>query len=253
MGGLARLRSFTGSATLFVGIVIGSAAIEEALADPPPARITIGELTFIHELATWEIVRKTGGLVATCVQEDCQGAVLDISRRDGEAGCTEETMVAEAERLFPVQGRAYANVVRAGRFALVLAERHDGPDLGSPAFVHACVAWQGSEYRFVMRPHTVGKQSWIGGALHYLVSRAKAPAARVERVRIGDVSFDIPSDAWNVSWVVPTKPSCSNVGYRPALSRASSRSCHRTRLRSLAPLLSMRPSYSAEPKPGLEP
>lgn len=211
---------------LFAGLATGLAGIADAQADPPPARITIGDLTFTYELASWEIVREGGRLIGTCVQDDCKGAVLDITRREGEDGCSKDAMSAEAERRFPVPGRAYANVVRAGRFALVLAERHDGPDLSSPAFIQACVAWQGAEYRFAMRPETVGRQSWIGGALHYLVSRATAPAARMERVRIGEVSFDVSTEAWAVSRVMPDEtvwlecrmPTCHEPGLTAALS-----------------------------------
>lgn len=210
---------------LLAGFAIGLAFIAEAHADPSPT-ITIGDLTFSYEPASWHMAADGDRLVATCLQLDCRGAVIDISRRDGEAGCTQEAMVAEAERLFPVPGRAYANVLRAGRFALVLAERHDGPELSSPAFVHGCVAWQGSEYRFAMRPETVGTQSWIGGALHYLVSRASAPAARVESVRLGDVEFRVSTDQWSVSDVAPGEnlrlvcrmPTCDEPGLAVALS-----------------------------------
>jgi hypothetical protein len=171
--------------SLFFAVAMGLAGVAGALADPQSLQIAIGDLTFNYRPTSWQIVRDEDRLVATCVQDDCQGAVIDISRREGEAGCTKEAMVAEAERLFPAPGRAYANILRTERFALVLAERHTGPDLSSPAFAYGCLAWEGSEYRFAMRPETVGKQSWIGSALHYLVSRATASAAGEVHVRVG--------------------------------------------------------------------
>ncbi len=164
-------------------------------------KIAIGDITFNYSAASWRIEPDADGLVATCVQQDCRGATLDITRIEGEGGCTKEAMSAEAARLFPGAGRAYANIVRAGRFALVLAESHDGPDLSSPQYAHACLAWQGYEYRFAMRPETIGTQSWIGGALHYLVSQATAPEAPFEQVRIGDVAFRLSTEVWKITHV----------------------------------------------------
>lgn len=212
---------------LLAGLAIGLAGMAVARADPPAGQIAIGDLTFRYMRASWTIARDGDRLVATCVQRDCSGAVIDISRRAGEAGCTEEAMAAEAERLFPKQGRDYANTYRVGRFALVLAERHDGPELSSPAFVHGCIAWQGSEYRFAMRPETVGSQSWIGGALHYLVSQATAPAAAVEHVRLGEVDFPVSTEVWTIVpdatpgetvWLTCRMPTCSEPDRIAALS-----------------------------------
>jgi len=191
-GGVNRL-----SLCIALAVGLGDGAV--ARADQPSATITIGDLTFNYEPTSWRIAQDGDRLVATCVQQDCTGAVIDISRRDGEAGCTREAMVAEAERLFPAPRRAYANILRTGRFALVLAERNAGPDLSSPTFAYGCLAWEGSEYRFAMRPETVGKQSWIGGALHYLISRATAPAAREAEVRVGDVSFRASTEVWSIA------------------------------------------------------
>jgi hypothetical protein len=211
-------------AGLAAGLAIGLAGV--ARADPAAQSITIGELTFHYRPASWEIVREGERLVATCVQEDCAGAVIDIGRREGEDGCTKEAMAAEAERLFPRGERAYANVVPAGRFGLVLAVRHDGPELSSPAFVTGCLAWQGSEYRFAMRPGSIGSQSWIDGALHYLVAQATAPAARVEEVRLGEVVFPVSTETWTVAEVPPGEtvrlscrmPTCRERGMAAFLS-----------------------------------
>ncbi|MGE0502975.1 MAG: hypothetical protein AB7I79_20225 [Rhizobiaceae bacterium] len=185
---------------------------------------TIGDLTFNYKSTSWRIEHEGSGLATTCVHDDCRGAVIDISRREGEAGCTEEAMVAEAERLFPVQGRAYANMLPAGRFALMLAQRHDGPDLSSPEFAHGCVAWQGREYRFAMRPETVGTQSWIGGALHYLVANATAPEAVIKTLRIGDVDFPVSTETWTIGhvgdtvWLTCRMPTCHEPDIAATLS-----------------------------------
>lgn len=211
---------------LLAGIAMGLAGLADVRAEPLPEKITFGDLTFHHSAASWLIVPDGDTLVATCVQEDCRGAVIDISRRAGEAGCTREAMVAEAERLFPAAERAYANILPVGRLALVLAERHAGPDLGSPEFAYGCLAWQGSEYRFAMRPETVGSQSWIGGALHHLVSRATAPDARVEQVRLGGVDFHVSTEAWTIPddvtgetlWLTCRMPTCREPGWTAALS-----------------------------------
>lgn len=163
--------------------------------------VTIGDLTFNYSVASWRIEAGGDGLVATCVQQDCRGATLDITRIEGEDGCTKEAMSAEAAHLFPGAGRTYANIVRAGRFALVQAEAHDGPDLSSPQYTYGCLAWQGHEYRFAMRPETIGTQSWIGGALHYLVSQATAPEVPLERLSIGDVTFSLSTETWKIAHV----------------------------------------------------
>jgi len=180
------------------GVALAFVALALARAETATA-VTLGDLTFHYKPEAWRIVPDGDGLVAACVQDDCRGATIDISRRDGEDGCTKGTMAAEAERLFPDARRSHENILPSGRFALVLAQRHVGRDPGSPQFVLGCVAWQGSEYRFAMRPETVGTQSWIGGALHYLVSQATAPEARVETVRIGEVDFAIQTEIWRFS------------------------------------------------------
>ena len=203
--------------------------VASACAEPPPARITIGDLTFSYEPASWHMVPIGEQLVATCLQEDCRGAVVDISRREGETGCTLEAMAAEAERLFPVEGVAYASIFPAGRFALVFARRHDGPTLSSPQFVHGCVAWQGSEYRFAMRPETVGDQSWISAALHRLVSEATAPPARLQEIRLGEVSFHVSTEEWTIAddrtdegvQLTCRVPSCDRPGPIAVLSSRS--------------------------------
>jgi hypothetical protein len=211
-------------AGLAAALAIGLAGV--ARADPPPQSIAIGEITFHYSLASWQFAREGERLVATCVQADCTGAVVDISRREGEDGCTKEAMAAEAERLFPRGERHYANTMRAGRFAIALAVRHDGPELSSPAFAYGCVAWQGSEYRFAMRPETVGSQAWIDGALHYLVARASAPAARVEELRLGEIVFPVSTEAWRSAEVAPGEtvrltclmPTCDEPGLMATLS-----------------------------------
>lgn len=170
-----------------------------AHADEAMANVTLGDLTFNYRTASWLMEIAGDGLVATCLQEDCRGAVVDISRRPDETLCTTEAMAAEAERVFPASGRSYENIIPAGRFALVMAQRHAGRELSSPEFAYGCVAWQGSDYRFAMRPETVGTQTWIGGALHYLVSQATAPNAVVKTVRVGDVVFHVSTEVWRVS------------------------------------------------------
>jgi hypothetical protein len=170
-----------------------------AHADTAMATVTVGDLTFNYKTASWLMEIVGDGLVATCVHEDCRGTVVDITQHPDETLCTREAMAAEADRAFPNAGRSYENILPAGRFVLVLAERHVGRELSSPEFAYGCVAWQGSEYRFAMRPETVGTQSWIGGALHYLVSRATAHDTVVETVRVGDVDFHVSTEVWRIS------------------------------------------------------
>jgi hypothetical protein len=212
--------------SLLVAIAMGLASLAAARADPPSGKIAIGDITFNYKPASWRIVPEGDRLVATCLQQDCRGAVVDISRRQGEAGCTPEAMLVEVERLFPAPGSAYANILRTDRFALVLAERHTGPDLSSPAFAYGCLAWEGSEYRFAMRPETVGTQAWIGSALHYLVSLATAPATGEVEVRIGDISLQVSTETWTIAngapeetlWLNCRMPTCREPGRIAALS-----------------------------------
>lgn len=201
-----------------------------AKAEPPAiGEARLGEITFRYNPNSWSITEDGNGLVARCLQDDCFGATLDVTLHDGEDNCTEEAMRSAAERLWPYPGRAYVNTLRAGRFGLVMAERHLGPELSSPAYVHACVPWQGKEYRFAMRPDTVGTQAWIGGALHYLVHLATAPAARVDTLHAGDAAFVVPTEIWRVSEFVPGEswllscrvPACDKPGIFVTLSVAS--------------------------------
>ena len=222
---------------LFFGIGMVAARAE------PPAigEARIGDITFRYSPNSWLIAAKDAGLdaglVARCLQDDCFGAVIDISLRDGEDGCTEDGMKRAAERLLPYPGRAYVNTLRAGRFGLVMAERHLGPELSSPAYAHACVPWQGKEYRFAMRPETVGAQSWIGGALHYLVYLATAPPAPVETLTAADVAFDIPTETWRLAEIAPGErwllscrvPVCDKPGIFVSLSvKSPARACNDT-------------------------
>lgn len=215
---------------MLAGLVLGFGGSSCAHADAM-ASATLGDLTFHHKPESWRIVPDGGDLVATCLQEDCRGAVVDISLRDGEGGCTREAMMAEAMRLFPVNGRAYVNMLPAGRFALVLAEHHQGPELSSPEFAYGCVAWQGRDYRFAMRPETVGTQSWIGGALHYLVSQTTAPDARVQKVRVGEIDFHVSTETWllpddmtgDTIWLTCRMPTCRETTRMAALAVRSPR------------------------------
>lgn len=222
MGKLSRI-------VLLAGVV--TAFFAGARAEIAPATATIGDITFNYSPEAWLIESGGEGLIVTCVQEDCRGAVVDISRRDRESGCTKEAMGAEAERLFPVEGRFYQNVIPVGRFALALAIRHDGPDLSSPEYAYGCLAWQGDEYRFAMRPETVGNQSSIGGALIYLVSRATAPEAPMTQLRVGEVTFSLSTEAWLISyrkpesdeagetaWITCRMPTCEEPGLKAVLS-----------------------------------
>lgn len=229
-----RLGTLAGIALLFIcRSAVGAAASES---------ITIGDLTFNYEPGSWRMESAGDDIVATCLHPDCRGAVVDISRRDGEDECTKETMTAEADRLFPRYGRAYVNVLRAGRFALVLAQRHVGREFSTPEFVYGCVPWQGSDYRFAMRPETVGTQAVIGGALHSLVIKATAPDPVVERVRIGEVDFHISTEFWRIS-VAPDGEtvllSCRAPGCREPAQLAA--------LSSRSP-----PEECADPSSGLE-
>lgn len=215
---------------LFAALLFLTIWMIAARAEPPAiGEARLGDITFRYSPNSWSITEDGGGLVARCLQDDCFGATLDVTLHDGEAGCTEEAMKSAAERLLPYPGRAYVNTLRAGRFGLVMAERHLGPELSSPAYVHACVPWQGKEYRFAMRPETVGTQAWIGGALHYLVYLATAPAAPVETLAAGDATFDIPTEIWRIaeiasgeSWLLSCRvPACDEPGIFATLSVAS--------------------------------
>jgi hypothetical protein len=174
-----------------------------ALADPPPpVRATIGDLTFTYNRFNWRIDQVATGLTATCLQIDCRGVVFDVSVRDAHGECTKDSVRATAERLFPTKRHA-VNVLPAERFGLVMAESRNGAALRSPTYVHACLDWQDREYRFAMRPETVGETSWAGGALHYLVSRATAPPAKTGMLRLRALELPYPTDIWRASEMAP--------------------------------------------------
>ena len=185
---------------LLLGLAIG---IAPSSADPPPAKARIGDLTFHYDPFNWRFELAGTGLTVTCLQVDCRGAVFDVSVRDASGECSEETVRHTAELMFPAADRHPVNIVPAGRFGLVKAESRYGPDLQSPTYVYACLDWQEREYRFAMRPETVGRRSWAGGALHYLVSRATAPPALVKVLRLGELEIPYASDVWRATEIEP--------------------------------------------------
>lgn len=204
MGAFFRMRRAILRAAAVAGIaIIGFAA----QADPPrpPAKASIADITFNFDPAVWQFASDVDGLVATCVGIDCRGVVIDISERPSEGGCTKDFVRETAQRLFPGTDRHAVNTLAAGRFGLVLSQSRLGPNFDVPSYVFACLDWQGTDYRFAMRPETVGENSWTGGALHYLVSRASAPPARIERVRLGAMTLEIRTDVWDITTVRPNQ------------------------------------------------
>lgn len=171
-----------------------------SLADPPPPlEPTIGDLTFRYNRFTWRIEPGPSGLTATCLQIDCKDVVFDISVRDGAGTCHKDAVRETAERLFPAADRHPVNLFPAGRFGLVMAESWFGPDFSSPRYVVACLDWQDREYRFTMRPETVGGTTWAGGALAYLVSRAITPPPPIGVLRLGALELPYPTEIWRAS------------------------------------------------------
>lgn len=167
-----------------------------------PSEATVGDITFNHDAAAWRIVPEGDKAVATCLAVDCPGVVIDISHRPSAGECTKSFVAETAQQLFPQADRHAVNTLAAGRFGLVLAASRRGPDFGVPTYVFACLDWQGRDYRFETRPETVGDSSWTAGALHNLVSRASAPAARVDTLAIGAMTLEIPTDVWNLAMLV---------------------------------------------------
>jgi len=214
MGGSFRFRFGFFRAYLTVALSIAAFA---ASADPPPAaKIRIGDITFNYNPLSWRIVPKGDALVATCVQFDCNGIVVDIDQRPSEHVCDKEFARDKAKQLFPHTDRHAVNVLRTKQFGLVLAESKRGAGYDRPRYFFACIDRQGRDYRFTMRPETVGNKRWGGSALHYLVSRASAPPARVDVLEIGDMALAIPTDVWRVinfdpgrlAWLVCLPPTC---------------------------------------------
>ncbi|QDZ00965.1 hypothetical protein FQ775_11555 [Nitratireductor mangrovi] len=204
MGVFFRIRRAILRAAAVAGISIAGSV---AQADPPrpPAKASIGDITFNFDPSVWQFASDGDGLVATCVGIDCRGVVIDISQRPSEGGCTKDFVRETARRMFPWTDRHAVNTLAAGRFGLVLSQSRLGPNFDVPSYVFACLDWQGTDYRFAIRPETVGEISWTGGALHYLVSRASAPPARIERVRLGAMTLEIRTNVWDIATVRPNE------------------------------------------------
>jgi len=207
--------------TALVLVCLGLAlATPQSRADPPPAKARIGDLTFSYDPFNWHFEPAGGRLTATCQQVDCRGVVFDFSVRDTDGECGKEAVERAAEQMFPAADRHPVNIVPAGRFGLVKAESRFGSDLSAPTYVYACLDWQGREYRFAMRAETVGRTSWAGGALHYLVSRATAPPARIATLRLRDLEIPDSTEIWRATELVPGEsymlscvpPTCSGHG-----------------------------------------
>lgn len=217
--------------TALVLVCLGLAlATPPSRADPLPAKARIGDLTFSYDPFNWHFEPAGAGLTATCQQVDCRGVVFDFSVRDTDGECGKEAVERAAEQMFPAADRHPVNIVPAGRFGLVKAESRFGSDLSAPTYVYACLDWQGREYRFATRAETVGRTSWAGGALHYLVSRATAPPARIATLRLRDLEIPYSTETWRATELVRGEsymlscvpPTCSghggfvNVSAKPA-------------------------------------
>lgn len=213
-------RSWRGLTAVVFACLGLALANQPSRADPPPAKARIGDLTFRYDPFNWRFEPAGTGLTATCQQVDCRGVVFDVSVRDTTGECGKEAVERTAERMFPAADRHPVNIVRAGRFALVKAESRFGSDLSAPTYVYACLDWQEREYRFAMRAETVGRTSWAGGALHYLVSRATAPPAPIKVLRLGELEFRYSTERWRVAEIEPRQsymlscrpPACHDHG-----------------------------------------
>jgi hypothetical protein len=194
-------RGFAAGLLLVAGFTAASAP---SRADPPPPlEATIGDLTFRYNRFNWRIEPAATGLTATCLQIDCKDVVFDFSVHDGAGRCDKDSVLQAAERLFPTADRHPVNLFPAGRFGLVMAESWFGPDFRSPRYVVACLDWQDREYRFTMRPETVGETTWAGGALAYLVSRATTPPPPIGLLRLGALELPYPTEIWRASEMGP--------------------------------------------------
>lgn len=201
-----------------VGLAAGS--VPSRADPPPPAQARIGDLTFHYSPLHWRIEPYGTGLTATCIQIDCRDVVFDFSVRDVYGECHKESVAETAKRLFPAADRHPVNVYPVGRFGLVMAESWRGPDFGAPRYVFACLDWQDREYRFTMRPQTVGDTTWAGGALLYLLSGATAPPARVGVLKLQGLELPYSTDRWRPAemapgqsyWLSCLPPACNEEG-----------------------------------------
>lgn len=184
-------------------LLLGVTALPSRADPPPPAKVRIGDLTFHYNPFHWRIEPAGTGLTATCLQIDCRGVVFDISVRDVFGECGKDSVRETAGQMFPAADRHPVNVFPVGRFGLVMAESWRGPRFGTPRYVFACLDWQDREYRFAMRPETVGDTSWAGGALAYLVSRATTPPPRVGILKLQALEVPYPTDIWRPTEMVP--------------------------------------------------
>jgi len=215
--GILSWRGIAAGILLMVGLVAGTLPSK---ADPPPAKARIGDITFNYTPFQWRIEPNGTGLTATCVPVDCRGVVFDFSVRDGYGECGKDAVRETAARLFPMADRHAVNAFRSGRFGLVLAESRHGAALGVAEYVFACLDWQDREYRFAMRPETVGDSTWAGGALAYLVSRANTPPALVGVLKLRGLELPYPTEIWRPTemapgqsyWLACLPPTCRGEG-----------------------------------------
>jgi len=217
-----------------VVLLAGFMAAPSRADPPPPAKATIGDLTFNYNRLNWRIEPAGTGLTATCLQIDCRGVMFDVSVRDGYGECTKDSARETAERLFPMADHHAVNIYDTERFGLVMAQSRQGAALGGPEYVFACLDWQDREYRFAMRSETAGESSWAGGALHYLVSRVTAPPARTGKFRLGALDVPYPTDRWRPRaiaegqnyWIACLPPTCDDDGsFITASAEASDVGC----------------------------
>ena len=201
--------------------ILWAFAAAPARAEPPPIlQATLGDLTFHYSPAAWHIVREDGGLSAACLQADCRGVVFDFTVRDGSGACTRDAVRETTEKLFASARGPAVNIMPLGRFGLIQAESWAGESYTAPRHVYACLEWQGRDYRFAMRPETVGQTSWSGGALMHLLWHVTAPPADVGVLKLRDMELRYPTDRFRMQEMVPGQsvfvhclvPTCRDEG-----------------------------------------
>lgn len=216
--GILSWRGAAAGILLMVGLLAGG--LPSKADPPPPAKARIGDLTFNYSPLHWRIEPAGAGLTATCIQIDCRDVVFDVAVRDVSGECGKESVRETAERLFPLADRHPVNIYPVGRFGLVMAESWLGPDFRTPRYVFACLDWQDREYRFTMRPETVGDTTWSGGALLYLISRVTAPPAQVGVLKLQGLELPYPTEIWRPTemkpgqsyWLSCLPPTCRGEG-----------------------------------------
>lgn len=185
-------RPWVGTVSALLLVLCGAANAQHR------AETRIGELFLGHDTAIWRVEGAGDRFTLSCLAQTCERAVfaVEVEKRPG-GYCGEEEVRQQAQARFTFADRHPVNTFSQDRFALVMAESRNGPDMYVEEAVFACLTRDDTVYRFISVPQADRYPAHAGGILLSLLpSGLRMPPPKLHRLEVGDLAFTYASDRW---------------------------------------------------------